>query len=309
MNENEIRDVLGAGIGEEPPVVGGPTAVFAAARSRVVRTRAVTGTLSVAAVLGVAAGAVALSGGSGGASERTNTAGGGASAASRPGTGVPKTDQCPTSGTGDVPALSAGANPAREPEGQVPLDPRSVTELLKTALPCGTPTAYVGEDHASPGQDGVDLYGAVEVTDRAGVGSVSVSVVQHSQDQKRLLECGVRRSADRATVCENTVTQDGTTIVLEEAPDKERGGLVRTATLLFADGHEVMIEAQNRNLKFFQKAGTSATRAVPPLTLDQVRALAVDTAWPLTVSRDFAEHAKKDLVGYVDGNTVRPPVG
>ena len=43
MNENEIRDVLGEGIGEEPPVIGGPEAVFAAARTRVVRTRVVTG--------------------------------------------------------------------------------------------------------------------------------------------------------------------------------------------------------------------------------------------------------------------------
>ncbi len=51
MNENEIRELLGQGIGEEPPVVGGPAAVFAGARARVVRTRAVSGALSVVAVL------------------------------------------------------------------------------------------------------------------------------------------------------------------------------------------------------------------------------------------------------------------
>lgn len=78
MNENEIREVLGDGIGEEPPIVGGPAAVFAAARSQAVRTRAVTGALSMVAVLGVAAGAVAFSGGSGGASDRVSAASGGA---------------------------------------------------------------------------------------------------------------------------------------------------------------------------------------------------------------------------------------
>ena len=74
MNENEIRDVLNEGIGTEPPIVGGPSAVFAGARARVVRTRTVTGALSVVAVLGVAAGAVAL-GGESGRSGPTLTAG------------------------------------------------------------------------------------------------------------------------------------------------------------------------------------------------------------------------------------------
>jgi prepilin-type processing-associated H-X9-DG protein len=175
-----------------------------------------------------------------------------------------------------------------------------VTELLKTALPCGTPTAYVGQDEGSSAQRGVDVTGSVEVTDRAGVGSVSVSVLQHSQQQKWMLDCVKQGAQNNVTVCASTVTVDGTAIMVEEQPDKRPGGLVRTAMVLFADGHEVVVKARNMNEKFFQPASTPATREVPPLTLDQVRALAVDTPWPLTVSRDFVEHAKKDLAGYID---------
>ncbi|GAA1954966.1 hypothetical protein [Catenulispora subtropica] len=313
MNENEIRDLLGAEIGEEPPISGGPAAVFAGARVRVVRTRAVASALSMAAVLGVAGGAVAL-GGAGG-----RTAAGSTSPASSPAvaattlastapSATARPAQCPTQATTANPALSAEAKAAHASGGQVPLDPRSLTELLKTALPCGTPTAYHGEDDSSG--NGLEVSGTVDVTDQAGVGAVTVRVAQHAEfpHDKSFFDCAKVGVADHATTCVSTVTADGTAVLLEEAPDKEQGVITRSAQVLFPDDHTVMISERNTDTKFYQ-AKVTATRAVPPLTLDQLRGLALDTPWPLSVSREFAEHAKQDLAGYVDSLSVTPPAG
>src|SRR5882762_7337771 len=170
MNENEIRDALMAGIGEEPAIVGGPDAVFAGARTRTVRTRTVTGALSVVAVLGVTAGAVALGGGSAGGGKPQVTAGAAAAVTSGVAAAGPQELSTGVHTSSESGALGSHTTVAPKPgAGQVLLDGRSATELLKQALPSGLKTAnYYGQDSYTPEELGVSTSGEMSIDDGTG---------------------------------------------------------------------------------------------------------------------------------------------
>ncbi|NUR28705.1 MAG: hypothetical protein HOV83_23175 [Catenulispora sp.] len=307
MNENEIRDLLGAEIGEEPPIVGGPAAVFAAARARVVRTRAVTGALSAVAVLGVAAGVVVVSGGSGSGQEQVSVGAGTTSPA-----GKPWSPGVFTSAPGQHTAV-----PAPKPgPGQVLIDGHSAALILKGALPAGLTTGdYSGQDSSMPDRSGVRVLGAGSVDDGSGrpVGihagiSQNGSLFGWYEDANCAAQ---QRMSDAVSDCRADRQPDGSIVMVFRQRDYHSavsgptvGSYQTVAERAFPDGTVIFAAAQN----YFDPPGdpheygwhVNPSRTDPLLTREQVEAIVLDPHWALTVSAEFAEQAKQVVKPYVD---------
>ncbi|MEY9933578.1 hypothetical protein ABH926_008234 [Catenulispora sp. GP43] len=329
MNEYEIRDLLGQGIGEEPPVVGGPAAVFAGARARVVRTRAVTGALSVVAVLGVTAGAVAFSGGAGrpekasvgaaGATSPSTSATPGLSARP-PSTTPPPTTTAPPNTTTPTPlsqledpGLTIHRVPAPQPgAGRVLIDGRSTAAIVKLLLPSGLVTAnYGGQDSYRPTQLGVETIGYMSVDDGSGkLTALSAHVAQNSPGITKVTDCTTEQELNPGQVsdCEAVVEPDGSVVLSYRQSGDGRGvdsatagAYVNEATRVFQNGTVLSINATN-----FYSPPNQPLHPVTPsrkdslLSIDQLVAMVMDAQWGLTVPAQVAQQAKQSLVPYID---------
>jgi hypothetical protein len=321
MNENEIRELLGQGIGEEPPVVGGPAAVFAGARARVVRTRAVTGALSVVAVLGVAAGAVAF-GGAPGRADRSQrvVAGTTPSPAASPTPATTPTTKTPPPDTTTTPTPSSQLHgpgltmhhaPAPVPgAGQVLMDSRSTALIAKLHLPSGLVTAdYEGQDSHEPAQLGVDTIANMSVDDGTGKPVLlNVHLVQNSEATDRITDCTTVQylNSGRISDCRTETEPDGS-VVLSYSVRADASGKssvtqsLRTneAARVFPDGSVVSIDASNFYSPVNGPLG-SPSRSIPLISIDELTAMVMDSRWGLTVPAQFAQQAKQDLVPYMD---------
>lgn len=325
MNENEIRDVLKEGIGEqEPPITGGPAAVFAGARSHVARTRTLTGALSVAAVLGVAAGAVALTG-----TGSPRTAANAAQTVVVPGAAAtdapPKAKEAtptpaPASSTPKAAATSGSYkghgthNPAPVPgPGQVLTDGRSVGELLKSMLPAGLVTAnYAGQDGYKPAQFGARATGSMSLDDGSGkLTTVYAGITQNNPFAFADVNCPTLEGFNSmASDCQTFPQPDGSVVMTYRTNDLSptngptKGTFSLFAERAFPNGMEV--EASTRNyfdpLDDPHEKGwhVNASRPTVLLTMDQLKAMVTDSRWSLTVSAQYAKQARADLVPYVD---------
>lgn len=321
MNENEIRDVLGEGIGEEPPVVGGPTAVFAGARTRVVRTRAVTGALSVVAVLGVTAGAVAVSGGSGGAGSAATAnrgvAPGAAGTTSWSPVVAPATPSTPTTSTSTKGEYVKGGSrkPAPDPgAGQVLTDGRSVDEIVKSGLPSGlTAGNYEGQDSYRPSEMGVAANASMSVDDGTGkLTTVYAGITQNQGFAFRDTNCTTLVGMGGGiTDCHLFPQPDGSVILTyredEASPDTNgptAGSYQWTVERAFPNGTAISISANNYfdPLTDPHEKGwhVNPSRKDPLLTVDQLKTILADSRWALTVPAEFAQQAENDLVPYKD---------
>lgn len=325
MNENEIRELLGQGIGEEPPVVGGPAAVFAGARARVVRTRAVTGALSVVAVLGVTAGAVALSGS--GRPGRVVAGVTATSASSTPSTApttsatTPATTTPPPNTTTPTPLSklqgTAGLPSHREPApvlgaGRALMDGRSTAVIVRSRLRPGLVTAnYNGQDSNEPAQLGVDTIANMSVDDGTGKPtSLNVRLVQNSQAMDRVTDCTTEQElqSGRVSNCRAEAEPDGSVVLSYSVRDDPSGkspvtqGLrTNKAVRVFPSGSVVSVAAFN----FYSPVNgpqESPSRSIPPISVDELKAIVMDPRWGLTVPAEFAQQAKQDLVPYTDNN-------
>lgn len=322
MNKNEIRELLGQGIGEEPPVVGGPAAVFAGARARVVRTRAVTGALSVVAVLGVTAGAVALS--APGRPGRVTAGVTATSASSTPSTApttsatTPAATTPPPNTTTPTPlsklqgtGLAMHRVPAPVPgAGQVLLDSRSTTLITKLLLPSGLVAAnYEGQDSYQPKQLGVETIANMSVDDGAGKPtSLNVHLVQNGRPMDRVTDCTTEQELYPGSIsdCRAEAEPDGSVVMSYSVRE---GGSVKnpvteiprsnTAVRVFPDGCVLSINVSNY---YASMTGPSAapSRSIPLISVDQLAAMVIDPRWGLTVSEQFAQQAKQVLVPYTD---------
>ncbi|NUR62006.1 MAG: hypothetical protein HOV87_25595 [Catenulispora sp.] len=317
MNENEIRELLGGGIGEEPPIVGGPAAVFAGARTRAVRTRAVTGTLSVVAVLGLAAGAVALSGGSGDSGSGPVTAGGPGGRPSVSGGQPPAnmSGQSTNPGTrkksdGTAPAGSLPTVPAPKPgPGQVLLDGRSALDVLRAQLPAGlTGSQYVIQDSYRPQTYGVQVYGGMSVDDGSHKpGAVSVIVQQNTPRLFEEMTCASLPHNSNETECQEFPQADGSrvTVYRDNQPSPTVGGAptgvyAYEADRIYPNGLRFAVRAENDGSLPPGGKATTPTRTAPVLTRDQLQAIVLDQRWALTVPEELARQAKNDIAPVVD---------
>lgn len=319
MNENEIRDVLGEGIGAEPPIAGGPAAVFAGARARVVRTRAVTGALSVVAVLGVAAGAVALGGGSGGAAKGNHAVSPGAAGttpSAKPSKAQPATSTPTTSANHGAYDKRGTANPAPVPgPGRVLMDGRSAGEIVRSLMPAGLVTANLaGQDSDNPAQLGVRVAMSMSLDDGSGrLTTVGGDLNENQRFQFADTNCATEEAFDsNVDDCRSFPQSDGSVILTYLRSDATanpsgptKGSLSNVAVRAFPDGTAVELAASNY---FAPPSGSQAssspidpTRQEPLLTQDQLKAVLMDGRWGLTVSAEFAQQARRDLVPYIDG--------
>lgn len=322
MNENEIRAVLGEGIGEEPPVVGGPAAVFAGARTRTARTRALTGALSAVAVLGVAAGAVAFSGGSHGAAKASQAVAPGAVATdASPSTKTPS--PAPSTSLTPKAAATSGVyrghgqthNPAPTPgAGQVLMDGRSVGEILKSLMPAGLVTGnYAGQDSYEHGKLGVSTGALMSLDDGSGkLTTVNASVVENNHFAFADENCPTLQGFDSHVVdCRTEPQPDGSVILLYRHDDDvsptvgpTQGSYALYAARAFPNGMYIMVRTSNYfdSLDGPHEKGwhVSPTRSTVLLTTDQLKAMLSDSRWGLTVSAQFAQQARRDLMPYTD---------
>ena len=303
MDEREMHDVLANGIGHEPPVVGGPEAVFAGARVKVVRTRVMTGALSVAAVLGVAAGAVALGGGSGAghgaAAQIVGPAAGATTATTAPTVGPTATaaNGAAQATSGDTHGKGTTFHPAPAPgPGQVLIDGRTAADLLKQMLPAGLVTShYGGQDSYLPQQAGVEVYGSMAIDDGHGPVTIGVNVQQNM-------------SSLRVDHCSGDCTQlpDGSQLTVRVIPGKSTapGAEDWQVDRVFPDGHRVVIQISNYFDDFSKPHDKGwmppAVGPDPAVSIDRLKGIVGDPRWTLTVPQSEAAQAKQDLPGYND---------
>ena len=348
MNENEIRQLLGEGIGEEPPITGGPAAVFAGARVRAARTRAVTvtGALSVAAVLGIAAGAVAFGGGTGGSGGSGGSGrlapGVAAGTPTKPGrtpttsaaaqtsetqaeTSIPKpTSTTPPNTTKPTPlsevegpgvGLGSSRTPAPQPgAGQVLIDGRSVGEILKSMLPAGLVTGnYSGQDSYRPAKDGVRASVTMSVDDGTGkLTTLAASVAQNNPAMFKVTDCTTEQQLTHGiSDCHAVAEPDGSVVLSFRSDDytpgtngETQGSFSYAATRVFQNGWVVSAGTSN----YFDPPSDphekgwhiDPSRKAPLLSMDQVVTMVMNPAWGPTVSTEFAQHARQDMVPYTD---------
>ncbi|NUP51318.1 MAG: hypothetical protein HOW97_28995 [Catenulispora sp.] len=328
MNENEIRERLDREIGEEPPVVGGPAAVFAGARARMRRTRVVTGALSMAAVLGVAAGAVAFGGTSGGtrggthdadpAGQPTASAGHTSPTTADP-TEQPTASGGPTSPTAppptpdtlkktpDIPGTSWPLRTAPAPKpgpGKVLLDGWSTLKLLKDQLPAlltdGSDVGYALRDSSHPEKYGVGPAAVVAVRDSQGrFTSVTAEVHQVSARPYAQETCSSMLGTNRlVTECHEAPQPDGSRVLLmrEDLDTQTANGTYEfVADRVFPDGMRITVRADNCDALLGSDKPTAPTRPTPILTMDQLKTIVLDHGWALTVSEEFEQQARNSV--------------
>lgn len=272
MNENEIRELLGEGIGEEPPIVGGPAAVFAGARRQTVRTRAIAGALSAVAVLGIAGGAVAFGDAAG------------KSGASRPG------------------ATASSA-------GQVPIDGRSVAEILKLELPAGLSTGdYNGAQSGT--QDAVAVMAGMSMDDGTGkLTQVFASVGRHPYEAISAQACeNLYHRETGISDCQAQMQPDGSVVLVYRGEDNHRDAQDRPlntyslfAEHLFPNGTDVLVSAANWYSPPTAPAPMAApSRPAPLLSVNQLKSMVMDPRWGLAVAPSFARQAERDITPYFD---------
>jgi hypothetical protein len=292
MDDQGIQDMFGEAFADEPPIVGGPGAVFAGAAK--VRNRQWTvGGISAVAVLGIAAGAVALTGG-GGPHSTSVTAG--ASTGSGPATAT------------SAPATSAPATPttnAAPAADQVALDEWSTVEIVKQLVPAGMTTSdYLGQGSV-PGSM-VSIFGALSVDDGKGASQIQITVQNANFGADAVNPCSNMGSA-----CRVEHPSAGSTMYLYTGPGDKIGSgpggpvVAYTVDLHRADGVRVVLEMVNYVDPFVTNApsgGTrnTTTRAEPALTLDQLGQIATSPEWALTVPSAFEAQAKADLKPFQD---------
>ncbi|MEV6924980.1 hypothetical protein AB0M46_10830 [Dactylosporangium sp. NPDC051485] len=259
MPLDELRTALSQAVELDEPAIGtGPSAVFA--RADRVRTRQrLTMLVSGVAVLGVAIGAAAL------AVDRS----GGASTTAQ----APVVVSSAPTGPGPSPSPSPGGRRADVP-GDV------VLATLQRLLPAGVATS---EPFSSPG------FAEVILTDPAGRGKVQVNVQPHFAEPPSrrpvgdapmdLFSCA-KRGMPAGTRCTESTLPDGTLVVLTDGPSEDAGHnriKLRMADVYRPDHVRIVIGTWNA---VHEKTNT-ATRAEPPLTVQQLQAIATDPAWPV----------------------------
>jgi hypothetical protein len=280
MNENEsrIRELLGEGIGEEPPVVGGPAAVFAGARRHTVRTRAIAGALSVVAVLGVAAAVVAVGGGAGRSGAST---------------------------------VSPGVTTPAEQVPQVPIDGRSVAEILKLELPAGLTTgSYEGAD-SDPNSA---AYAGMAVNDGTGkLTQIQASVGRRPSEAISAQACDNmdHKGFPGISGCQAHMQPDGSVVLVYrvDADHRDAHGHPLDAYQLIAEhlfpgGMDVLVSAANWFTPLSDPSVPAEmvgpSRPTPVLSLDQLQHMVMDRRWGFTVPADLARQAEHDITPYFE---------
>ncbi|MEV4512301.1 hypothetical protein AB0K00_25465 [Dactylosporangium sp. NPDC049525] len=271
MPLDELRTTLSQAVElDEPPVGAGPAAVFARADRTRTRQR-LTALVSGIAVLGVAVGVAVV-------------------AADRP-DGAPVAAPVPSVSAG-APSTPAWTLPAGDPSGPVrastapgagradELPGDVMLATLRRLLPAGVTAS-----------DPVSQRGFAELilTDPAGRGKIQINVQPNfiagrspgrdaGSDPMDLFSCATRPSPP-GTTCTATTLADGTLVVLTDGPSEDAGHdriKLRMADIYRPDGVRVVVGTWNA---VHEKTNT-ATRAEPPLTTQQLQAIATDPAWP-----------------------------
>ncbi|MEU0555585.1 hypothetical protein [Dactylosporangium sp. NPDC006015] len=261
MPLDELRTALQAAVeADEPPAGAGPAAVFARADRARTRQR-LTMLVGGVAVLGVAVGTAAF------ALDRSG--------------GAATTAQPPAVAT-SAPAASAAlpaASGAGSPRPEVPADVMLAT--LRRLLPAGLATS---EPDSQPG------FAELILTDRAGRGKVQVNVQPNyrravppgrvsGDDPMDKFSCA-KRQEPPGTHCVDSTLPDGTLLVLTDGPSEDAGHdriTLRMVDVFRPDGVRIVVGTWNA---VGEKTNT-ATRSEPPLTGQQLQAIATDPTWPV----------------------------
>lgn len=250
MRQDEmIRAALDGAMRDEPPCAAGLDEVLVRARRFQVRRRVGAGVAAVS-VAGLAL-TVAL------AAARGGGAGGSGDDLAAP----------PSAG----PALASTA-PARTAGGSGAAPVTAPGQMLATLKRLVPPGFSVSQPFAEEG------YAVVVLTDAAGKGQVSVNVRPAFGEPSFFTCAGRPELAAAGSTCHDERLPDGTRIVTSQGSAEPNGvadALTAMVDVLTPDGVRVAVSEYNR----VPGAPASPTRAEPPLTADQLRAIATDPAW------------------------------
>ncbi|MEV0568426.1 hypothetical protein [Dactylosporangium sp. NPDC050588] len=266
MPLDELRTALQAAVeADEPPAGAGPAAVFARADRARTRQR-LTMLVGGVAVLGVAVGTAAFA---------LDRSGGAATTAQPPAvaTSAPATSAAPPATSAAPPAASGAPRP------EVP--PDAMLATLRRLLPAGLATS---EPFSQPG------FAELILTDRAGRGKVQVNVQPDyrravppghvsGDDPMDLFTCAKRKNPP-GTHCVDSTLPDGTLLVLTDGPSEDAGHdriTLRMADVLRPDGVRIAVGTWNA----VREKTNTETRPEPPLTGQQLQAIATDPTWPV----------------------------
>ncbi|MFI9365495.1 hypothetical protein ACIG5E_31255 [Kitasatospora sp. NPDC053057] len=219
---------------------------------------------------------------------------GGAAALALVGTGaVYLTGSASPSGASTVaaaPAASTGAalTPASAGAGTpTPTAAAAVTgdEVLSTfkaLLPKGQITGASGRGTDDPALKGTFAGAQLVFDDGAGKSLLMVGVQKHRPGQSQDRSCPELKPG-QLDACSVTTLADGSKLYLSEGyeyPDHRATTKEWMASLTGPDGREISLSEWNSP----QEKGAPDSRANPPLTLDQLRAIVTDKSWDRIVA-------------------------
>ncbi|WP_380285151.1 hypothetical protein [Kitasatospora purpeofusca] len=288
----------------------GPLVVGAAEQGRRIRRRrrtAVTGALAAVAVL-TAGGAVALQPGDGSAAGgRIQAAAGSASSTSEqpvPGTGA-NAGKVALTGHAALQAVIQALPPGSTTSGY---SGSSTVATWNDTVSSTTPWPEPGKFYAEgiwggPDRPGTRSRGTLSYDDGNGPATVTVAVnggVGDSDDGESSSRAQARSNfdheyscaipSDQYQHCSDTVLPDGSLLFVTEQAEGDR--LARTAELLRPDFTQVRIRVTN-TVKRTDAPGYTQTRSGLPLSLDQVKAIAMSTGFQEWITPEAAQQAEQ----------------
>ena len=205
-----------------------------------------------------------------------------------------------------------------EPEpgpGQVLIDGRSAAEIVKSTLASALLSAnYSGQDSDQPAKFGVAVNGSMSVDDGTGkLTTVSAGIGQNNPELAKITDCTAMQKTlpNGISGCQASAQPDGSVVLSFVQDDYVAGANGPTAgshsyqaIRVFQNGWVISADATN----YFDPLSdphnkgwhVDPSRKDPLLSRDQVVAIVMDSEWGATVSSDFAQYARQDLVPYKD---------
>ncbi|MFE6872047.1 hypothetical protein ACFVFS_36585 [Kitasatospora sp. NPDC057692] len=288
----------------------GPLVAGAAAQGRRIRRRrrtAVTGAVAAVAVLATG-GAVALQPGDGSAADdRIRAASSTGHEQQVPGTGA-NAGKVALTGHAALQALIQALPPGGTTSGYSGSSTVAVwNDLSFGADPWPEPGRPSAENFGpSPADPGVRSRGTLSYDDGTGPATITVAVSGNiggdnyygdSTDQARArshvaydFSCGMANFVNQLQHCSDAVLPDGGLLLVTEQAEGDR--LVRTVDLLRADHTQVRVRVTNA-AKVAGASGYTLTRSGLPLSLDQLKALAMTAGFQDWITPGTAQQAEQ----------------
>lgn len=192
------------------------------------------------------------------------------------------------------PQIGPAATSTQAQREQAALTPQAAVAILLDLLPADGRTGdYTGGSYPKPGLAN-EVWARFTYTDAKGPSNLSLGVMPEAMP----LSC-----AGQAPTCTVTTLPNGSKLMLEETVSLDGSNLrTRQAHLVRADGLYISLISDNG--KYWKDDGT---RAQPPLSLAQLRAIVTSPRWQHKVDADLVDRSAQLFVPHTPPPSSTPP--